>query len=623
MSTAEKRSADIKARIEKFNEWIAAYSAEERKISGRINIVVVCRIVAFLLALFMGWQALKTGLMIWWTGAAGMLIVLISLVRVHLLLTRKRNIASEITRFNEKEILSLRGDQSVFDSGDEFIDGTHPYALDLDLFGIGGLFPFLNRTVTSAGKEALAARLLDRETNPGTLRQTQEAVSELSKMVSFRLSFFGTGRVMREEKGDEEKLQAILKMHPVFRSFRWAHPLSLIIPAGMISILIFFALGWVPWSAVLLYMILPLTAEGVRVRQINRYQNEISEASRILKKYDSLIRLIEKEHYKSTALKKLKQQLKYKDLSAGDLIRKLWKTVDMFDARQNLLVGFVLNILVMWDFHCLWAIRQWKQKYGAQVKIWFAVLAEMDALNSLAAYALRFPGVCWPEVREHRELHIEAKRLGHPLIDHSKRVDNDFKLEGNGSFYILTGPNMAGKSTFLRALGVNDVLAHAGAPVCAGHYAFAPHDLISSMRTTDSLKDDASYFFAELQRLREIMEILGHESPVMILLDEILKGTNSRDKTKGSLAVIRRMIELGGSGVVATHDLSLTVLEEQIKGKVYNICFEATREGDRLIYDYRLRQGVARNMNATFLMEQMGIIPPGELAPVKSRKSRK
>ena len=370
-------------------------------------------------------------------------------------------------------------------------------------------------------------------------------------------------------------------------------------------------------------MILPLTAEGVRVRQINRYQNEISEASRILKKYDSLIRLIEKEHYKSTALKKLKQQLKYKDLSAGDLIRKLWKTVDMFDARQNLLVGFVLNILVMWDFHCLWAIRQWKQKYGAQVKIWFAVLAEMDALNSLAAYALRFPGVCWPEVREHRELHIEAKRLGHPLIDHSKRVDNDFKLEGNGSFYILTGPNMAGKSTFLRALGVNDVLAHAGAPVCAGHYAFAPHDLISSMRTTDSLKDDASYFFAELQRLREIMEILGHESPVMILLDEILKGTNSRDKTKGSLAVIRRMIELGGSGVVATHDLSLTVLEEQIKGKVYNICFEATREGDRLIYDYRLRQGVARNMNATFLMEQMGIIPPGELAPVKSRKSRK
>lgn len=261
----------------------------------------------------------------------------------------------------------------------------------------------------------------------------------------------------------------------------------------------------------------------------------------------------------------------------------------------------------MFNLHLLLKVEKWKTQNSEKVPDWFDAIASFDAVSSLANFAYNNPGFTFPEIAP-GSFTFKADDLGHPLIAEDQRIVNNVDIEGWNQFYIITGANMSGKSTFLRTIGVNYILAMAGAPVCAGNLIFYPIQIHSSIRTSDSLVKHESYFYAELKRLKQIIDELEGGEQKLILLDEILKGTNSRDKQAGSIALIEQLLKYKSVGLFATHDLALGELAGQYPDNVKNLCFEIEIADAKMVIDYKLHQGVCKNLNATFLMKNMGIL---------------
>ena len=305
-------------------------------------------------------------------------------------------------------------------------------------------------------------------------------------------------------------------------------------------------------------------------------------------------------------MQELRQKITSPD-SASHIFQQLKKRVKEFEYRGNLIVGLILNSLFLWDIRCVYKLWKWHQANHHNLAVWLEVIAETDALISLANYTKNNSGLTFPEIKD-EEFTFEAIDLGHPLLQPGKRVCNDFKINGWSKVVIITGANMAGKSTFLRTVGVNLVLARMGAPVCAKQLVFTPIDIYTNMRTTDSLLKDESYFFAELKRIKGVLERLQTGERIFVILDEMLKGTNSVDKLNGSKELIRKLVQLQSVSLIATHDLKLSEMEQEFPDKVKNLCFEIRIENEELVFDYHLSEGVTQTMNATFLMKKMGII---------------
>jgi DNA mismatch repair ATPase MutS len=317
---------------------------------------------------------------------------------------------------------------------------------------------------------------------------------------------------------------------------------------------------------------------------------------------------IEQKTFRSALMAELKQKLQHNNESAGSIIRNLQKILHEFEYRQNILVGFTLNSLLLWDLRCAYRLFRWQQHYAKDLPDWFGVIAEIDALISLSNYNYNHPNWAIPEIQEN-QFELVAKDMGHPLIDPHKCVTNDFSISGKEKMVIITGANMAGKSTFLRTVGVNLVLASCGCRVFANRFNFSPIRVFTNMRTTDNLMNDESYFYAELLRLQTILELLRKGEKLFVILDEMLKGTNSIDKLNGSKELIKQLTSLNTYGIVATHDLGLTELSLDYPEILKNQCFEVHLTSSELTFDYKLTEGVTQTMNATFLMKKMGIIP--------------
>jgi DNA mismatch repair ATPase MutS len=291
----------------------------------------------------------------------------------------------------------------------------------------------------------------------------------------------------------------------------------------------------------------------------------------------------------------------------GKVIRRLSGLLNWMDSNLNLLVSVILNGLIMFNIHLLVAVERWRITYRKQVPVWFSVLAEFDALSSLGTFSFNHPDYIFPEPVTHGFAFM-ATDIGHPLIPAGTCVTNNIEIRGWDQFCIITGANMSGKSTFLRTVGVNYLLAMIGAPVFASNLIFYPIELHSSIRTNDSLAKRESYFYAELRRLKEIIDELEQGKEKLILLDEILKGTNSSDKQTGSIALIRQLMKYKLVGMFATHDLALGNLISHYPDQIQNLCFEIQITDDRMEIDYKLIPGVCRNLNASYLMKNMGII---------------
>jgi DNA mismatch repair ATPase MutS len=339
-------------------------------------------------------------------------------------------------------------------------------------------------------------------------------------------------------------------------------------------------------------------------KYIHGQHSLIGRKQSILNQYASILREFHKVDAASSEL-----LIEILNISANGEkeISHLSRLTNLFDQRLNLLVNFFLNSLFLYDIHCMFSLEQWKKLNRDRFPEWINTVGEIEMLNSLAAFSFNNPQYCFPHPRQGKPM-ISGTGLGHPMIPESEAVTNDITAGQADKLLLVTGSNMSGKSTFLRTVGINLLLAQCGSPVCAESFAFTPMLILSSIRISDSLQEHTSYFMAELKRLRDIIGFLESGNTALVLIDEVLRGTNSIDKTHGSEAFIKKLVNYECLSLFATHDLSLSELETEYPGTVSNYCFESTIINGELLFDYKLRKGVATNKNATFLMQKMGII---------------
>jgi hypothetical protein len=562
------------------------------------------RFSAFLLIIASIVAALTLGSSWWWPSAV-MLLAFIVLIVLHEKLINLQKFNDSCISAIQDELAAIKGQYSTFEGGSEFIDQTHIYATDLDIFGSSSLYQAINRATTQAGKSTLAGWLREPLIECEKIIRRQDAVKELAELPDWRIKLRAYGIVAGEAKKDLESLSGWLSSMPLFRSAAYRLALVLI-PLASLTVTGLLIAGMISIQMFLLYLILPLGITGIYTKAINQRHVMLSRKVELLQKYSVRFQMIEEQGFRSDFMSDLVDKLNSGSIPASLCIKKLSRITASLDTRLNLLVGFALNIYLLWDIRQMIRLEKWQTTYRLSLPKWFDALSDTEAILGLSAFAYANPVFVFPEINS-EIFAIQAVDACHPLIPATQRVYNDITVTHRGHFNVVTGANMAGKSTYLRTIGVNMVLALAGAPVCAGSFTCYPAPVFTSLRTTDSLSSNQSYFYAELLRLKELIDRLGRGAELFILLDEILKGTNSADKQAGSKALLAQLIGLGAAGFIATHDLELGNLEKSFSDDVTNYSFEAEIAGDELLFDYKLKRGIARNMNATFLMKRMGI----------------
>ncbi len=503
----------------------------------------------------------------------------------------------------ENELKGIDYDFSAFDGAPEKADGTHSYSLDLDLFGNHSFFQSINRTVTAFGKNRLADSLLDTYKKKEEIIAQQQAVKELSSDFDILKRFRVTGQMSEIEDLDIHSFaQQFMQTKSLSKSI-WRYFIY-IIPIVFAAITVLYVIDLIPlsvvglcWTATFVLSLLPL-------KDIKAKMALFDKKIEVLQTYSNLLSIIETGQFNSDLLKELQNKIN-KEQSASLAIHQLKSYSNNLDQSFNVLGLLLLNPVFFWNIYYAIRIENWILQHKDDVATWLKVLAKFDSLVSFATYAYNHPDYTYPEVSG--TFVFDGKDLGHPLLNRAVCVRNDVAIDKNPFFLVVTGANMAGKSTYLRTIGINLTLACAGAPVCATSLKFYPFRLVTNLRTSDSLTDNESYFFAELKRLKMIIDRLQSGEQLFIILDEILKGTNSEDKQKGSIALMKQLVSLGGNGIIATHDLVLGNLEKEFPDAIKNYRFEADIKDEQLSFTYKIREGVAQNMNASFLMKKMGI----------------
>ena len=510
----------------------------------------------------------------------------------------------QMAKINQDEIGALNRVLTSFDAGNEFIDPHHDYSYDLDLFGANSFFQFLNRTVTSQGKKRLATLLTQSQRSSEEIRNRQEGIQELAKEIGWRQNFMARGM---EPDGTKDHYNESIDQVINLKSVHFLKYLLKILPALTLLLIGLSIAGIDPHSFYKLALLAQWIIIGLYIKTILKFHRKFESQGKLLNRYADMLKQIESFNFKSSYLLSLKEQLLHQGKTASAITSELQKILDQFDYSKNLLVGFVLDSIFLWDIGCLVKLNKWQQDYAGILPRWFEVIAEMDALVSLANCNYNHPEWITPEVSK-STFKFKIEDVGHPLIDETRCVRNSFQIVNEEQIVIITGANMAGKSTFLRTIGINLILASNGCNVCASSFEFSPVRIFTNMRTTDNLMNDESYFYAELLRLQTLLSLLRKGENLFVIIDEMLKGTNSTDKLNGSKELINQLIMLKTHGIVATHDLGLTELTKVYSSSIKNQCFEVQLHRDELTFDYKLTDGVTRTMNATFLMKKMGII---------------
>lgn len=528
------------------------------------------------------------------------------LVKVHnRLYFRKEQLETQL-KLNQDELKGLEGDYSVFDEGREFIDAGHPYSYDLDLFGRKSLFQALGRTCTHIGKQTLATWMQHHLTEKTAIETRQESIRDMSRRMEFREAFRVTGSINRGADSDEEEISRWSRTPSVLQHLWWVKLCLWAVPGinilllalGLLNIL---SLSWFG----MMFTVFVILSFGL-IQRVTLIQESYGKKLKTLNRYARLITLAKGETWQAPALRELTDKLDIDGHSPAEALTQLSKELDRLDLRNNQLLYVILEGSMFFQLRQIVRIERWKARYGKYLMGWLEAVGKLDALCSLGTFAYNHSAYTYPTIAGQSFCFL-ARNMGHPLMPEAQCVKNDATIPSRPYFLIITGANMAGKSTYLRTIGVNYLLACMGCPVCCESLTLYPAQLITSLRTTDSLSDNESYFFAELKRLKRIIDLLDEGQELFIILDEILKGTNSADKQKGSLDLIRQFMRLKADGIIATHDLLLGTLADQFPEYIRNYCFEADIKDNELTFSYRLREGVAQNMNACFLMRKMGI----------------
>lgn len=514
----------------------------------------------------------------------------------------------------EKELSYLRGDYSCFGSGSRYIDSSHAFTYDMDVFGRDSLFNRINRTVTTGGSDFLASSLQNLLTDISAIDARRKAIAELAGMESWRTEFLALGQRLATDAGKKGEAIDTAMINRVVSEIsamniapQAGSMLALVVAwaaiAGFVAIMVLAILGMVPsslavmWGVVQMFVVIALN-----IRSLRNISRAVEKLHAHLHDYIGLIRHIGGAEFESGCLKDLHDRLTSGSDGALTSFGELSDILKSLDRRGNFIGLILFNMFALSDFFLVRRFLRWQRHYIERIAEWTDSVSQIDALVSMAVYSYNEQQAVAAEVVEADGVVYEAKGIYHPFLG-AKAVSNDFTVS-DGNYYIVTGANMAGKSTFLRSIGVNYILAMNGMPVFAESLRVSVFNLFSSMRTADDLSRGISYFNAELLRLRQLIESCKHAAHTLIILDEILKGTNSLDKLNGSRLFLQEISRLPVSGIIATHDLELSKMEDDSPSRFHNWCFEIELGGN-ITYTYKITPGVARNQNATYLLKKI------------------
>jgi hypothetical protein len=499
-----------------------------------------------------------------------------------------------------QELGALKGDFSMCNPGLRHENNSHPYSSDLDFFKPNGIFAFLNRTTSNAGENELVSMLLDGNEHPSEINKI---VEDIANTPLWMMDFRAVGMVLSKQKESDIYLHKVSEIDLAEKSWfkiaRWVLPIC----AFLATILFNFNLiSTTIFSCIIVLVLIPISKEvkntNAIAAKISFFENRIKNMRDQLLLLNNLVKENDNELWVNALFKA-------KPIDIAKKIDELVHIIGRFNTRSNLLLGMPLNIFFAWDFQQRIKLENWIRENKEECIQWESGLAKIEAYISAATMRFNYPKTIYANRAQKGEK--EMIGLTHPLLAHTNSVSNDFYLNDQQQFMILTGPNMAGKSTYLRAIGCALVFANAGFPVFASTFSYPYVQVFTSMRTADNISENSSYFFAELNRLRKMMDTVEQNKSVFVLLDEILKGTNSKDKEEGSYLFMQKMQSLGAEGVIATHDLSLCQLEEQSVA-FYTAHFDSTIQLNDLTFDYKLQKGVCKNMNASFLLRKMNLV---------------
>lgn len=583
-----------------YQEQLKTYQNHVKYLTKQMATISVLRVLVFVLfglGVYMSFNIWEIAIAI---GGIG-LGVFLYLLSKYTDAKRQRAFNNALVDLNKEEIKIAAGNFYHRDTGLQFQDPKHFYSLDIDLFGRGSFYQYLNRTTIPEGRYKLAG-ILKANTITG-IASRQEAIKELSTKPQWRQYYWATSSLVDVETPAKYILAWLKSYHPFLpKALSW---LPLVFSFMSILVFVLTYLGLVSNQAVIGYwLLIGIGITGSYLKKINVLASNTDKLRATFRQYAQLLDLIENETFTSALLIQKQIQIQADHKKASNIFKLFSKHLDALDNRNNIIGAIFGNGLFLTDLRNSYLIEKWIEQYGHKVADWFEVVSFFDAYNSLGNYAYNHSDFVYPELVKEKWI-IEAKNLGHPLLEKRKRVASDFHID-NEQFFIITGANMAGKSTFLRTVSLHIVMANVGLPVCATSSQYSPVKLITSMRTSDSLTDDSSYFFAELTRLKYIVDTIK-EAPCFIVLDEILKGTNSTDKAIGSKKFVEKLVASKATGIIATHDLSLCDMAEVLE-EVKNYYFDAEVIENELYFDYKLKQGICQNMNASFLLKKMNIV---------------
>ena len=595
----------IQALEKEYTERIEQYSADTKALGSKYNTYSFVR-----LFLFMGFLILSSILGATVHVAAGFILFLLFLVGFYFFVKWHTAIKIEkvhhenLATLNQQELATLKHDYSAYADGKEFEDAQHPYSIDMDIFGAHSVFQYLNRTTTAVGRNALANYLCN-ETTKEEVYARQEAIKELNPMLKWRQDLQALGMGTEDELRFSLALQEWLGKESVIHGHSKFKLAMILVPiisvAGIIA-----SIFWLPWQ-ILFITFAPAVYFLRQTREaIDKIVHQTESVDKILFTYSRLIQHVENQKFTTPKIKSLTSALHAKEgkNGASDKIKRLSYLISQLNVRNNIF-AIILNLIGLWDIFWANKLEKWKEEQQDDLGQWFDTMGELEVLSSFANLHYNNPEWIFPTIEDGGP--FEGEQLGHPLLHRSKRICNDFTCPTNGHIKLVTGSNMAGKSTFLRTVGLNIALACIGSPVCAKTMRLPMLRVYSSMRTQDALHESTSSFYAELKRLKFIIEAAEKGENIFFLLDEILKGTNSKDRHTGSKALIKQLINNKGAGIIATHDLELGILESQYGGAIENLCMEVRVENGELFFDYTLEKGVSQSFNATILMQNMGI----------------
>ncbi len=510
-----------------------------------------------------------------------------------------------LIQINKDEIDVLAGNFAQRENGHQFDIPQHSYSNDLDITGPSSIYQYVNRCTAQQGKQLLADALLHASTKEAILLR-QDAVKELGSKTAWRQQLQAYGVANPVTVSTEKKIKSWLRQPAVFANKGWFW-LARIYPVISLSTIFLYLNDTIAspvfWLLAFGFLLFAFSLSKKIHPTWSLLSKIVPEADTLYKQLD----YIETEGFASIYISNIKISLQNgQGIQASKEIKHLKAILNRFDVRLNIFAFYFLNTFLLWDLWQLLSLNDWKSKNTQSLSQWFNAIAEMEVVSSMATLAFNQPAWCYPVIAdEHFTLH--AVETGHPLIPPAKRVNNSFSLQGMGKVSIITGSNMGGKSTFLRSVGVNIVLAMMGAPVCASAFTVSVVSLMSSMRIADNLAESTSTFYAELKKLKSIIEAVNRKEKIFILLDEILRGTNSLDRHTGSRALIKQLIHQHAVATVATHDVELAKLETDFPQAISNYHFDVQVEKDELYFDYKLKTGICTSLNASILMRKIGI----------------